>query len=102
VQDVDKNDENEPFHRVLVQNRILKKEYKVPLALKLLVKVGQKVSVGEHLSNGTVDLKEYLRIVGLDNLRNYFVKEVQKVYRIQGIEIADKYIEIILRQMTNK
>jgi DNA-directed RNA polymerase subunit beta' len=66
------------------------------------VKVGTKVEIGDKITDGSIDIGKLLRIAGIDAVRNYMIKEVQKVYRLQGIEISDKYIEVILRQMTSK
>ena len=76
--------------------------YKAPLNAVFRVKVGDHVSPGDKITNGSVNINELLRVAGIKAARDYLLKEVQKVYRLQGIEISDKYIEIIIRQMTNK
>jgi DNA-directed RNA polymerase subunit beta' len=78
------------------------RNYHVPFNAVFRVKVGDHVTVGDKIVDGSIDINKLLRIAGIEAVRNYMIKEVQKVYRIQGIEISDKYIEIIIRQMTNK
>ena len=68
----------------------------------LRVKKGDVVSVGEKLTEGSINIKDLLMYAGTRSVQNYILKEVQRVYRLQGIEIADKYIEIIIKQMLNK
>ncbi|WP_434414885.1 DNA-directed RNA polymerase subunit beta' [symbiont of Argiope bruennichi] len=68
----------------------------------LRVKVGDYVTVGQKLTNGNLDLKKLLATTDIDEVQKYIIKEVQWVYRLQGIEISDKYIEIIVSQMMNK
>ncbi|ACF07129.1 DNA-directed RNA polymerase subunit beta' [Metamycoplasma arthritidis] len=69
---------------------------------KLRVKVGDHVKVGQKLSEGPVIVKELLELTDTITVQNYLLKEIQKIYRIQGIAISDKYIEIIIRQMMSK
>ena len=87
---------------VTVKNSIETISYKVDFESTLRVSVGDKVYLGSKITEGSIDIKELLKIAGIETVRNYIIKEVQKVYRIQGIEIADKYIEVIIRQLTNK
>jgi DNA-directed RNA polymerase subunit beta' len=76
------------------------KTYKIPHASKIIVKVGDNVKLGEKLNLGNYSLKDLLKIRGIEAVREYIINEVQNVYRLQGIEINDKYIEIIVKQMT--
>ena len=69
---------------------------------KLRVKVGDYVHVGQKLSEGPIILKELLELTDTITTQNYLLKEIQKIYRTQGISISDKYIEIIIRQMMSK
>lgn len=87
---------------ITVKNKIESIEYKVDFESSLRVNVGETVSLGSKITEGSIDIKELLKIAGIEAVRNYIIKEVQKVYRIQGIEIADKYIEVIIRQLSNK
>lgn len=66
------------------------------------VKIGDKVVPGQKITDGSIDVNELLKTSGIENVRHYIIKEVQKVYRQQGIEISDKYIEVIISQLTNK
>lgn len=66
------------------------------------MKVGKKVESGEKLTEGQVDPKELLRVAGVKQVQNYILKEVKKVYQSQGIEISDKHIEVMIRQMLRK
>jgi DNA-directed RNA polymerase subunit beta' len=75
--------------------------YAIPLFLKLLVGVDEKVIIGQKLSIGLISLKNMLNISGVDETRKYIINEVQKTYRSQGLEINDKYIEIIIKKMTD-
>jgi DNA-directed RNA polymerase subunit beta' len=75
------------------------KEYFVDKNLNALVNPGEFVHAGERLSDGIVSSHEILRILGVKALYNYLVSEVQQVYRRQGVNIADKHIEVIFTQM---
>ncbi|MEA2111681.1 MAG: DNA-directed RNA polymerase subunit beta' [Campylobacterota bacterium] len=75
------------------------KEYFVPKVLNALVNNGEFVHAGERLTDGIVSSYEILRILGVKALYNYLVSEVQQVYRRQGVNIADKHIEVIFTQM---
>ncbi|MCF0217705.1 MAG: DNA-directed RNA polymerase subunit beta' [Malacoplasma sp.] len=76
--------------------------YKVSFEAQIIVAEGDKVYPGSKITDGSIDIKELLKVSGIETVRKYIIKEVQKVYRLQGIEIADKYIEVIIRQLTNK
>ncbi|MGQ9713929.1 MAG: DNA-directed RNA polymerase subunit alpha C-terminal domain-containing protein [Anaerolineae bacterium] len=77
-------------------------EYEVPASARLRVVQGQKVKAGEQLTDGVKNPKELLRILGREEAQMYLLQEVQKVYRTQGVNINDKHIEIIIRQMTRR
>lgn len=79
-----------------------KKDYQTIFNSVLRVKVGDKVKHGQKLTEGAIDLNQLLEVAPVEDVQNYILKEIQKVYRLQGIEIADKYIEIIIKQMLNK
>ena len=74
----------------------------IPMLTKLAVEEGQKVVKGQKLTEGTEAPGDILNINGLDAVYEYIIKEVQRVYRLQAVEIADKHIEVIARQMTRK
>ncbi|URM52884.1 DNA-directed RNA polymerase subunit beta' [Mycoplasma sp. SG1] len=74
----------------------------IPSESILRVKVGDKVKIGQKLTDGAIDLKKLLHFSDIFAVQDYLLKEVQRVYHLQGIEIADKYIEIIVFQMLEK
>ncbi len=76
--------------------------YLVPFGSKLKVQDGDYVEAGQELTEGSINPHDILRINGLKDVQAYMLKEVQSVYRLQGVEIADKHIEIIIRQMLRK
>jgi DNA-directed RNA polymerase subunit beta' len=80
------------------------KEYRhlVPMGRHLLARDGDSVDAGEPLSDGNIDPHDVLEILGENALQNYLVNEVQEVYRLQGVNINDKHIGIIIRQMMRK
>jgi DNA-directed RNA polymerase subunit beta' len=78
------------------------REYPVPHSARLRVADGDTVEAGDSLTEGSLNPKELLEIKGVDTVQRFLVAEVQKVYRSQGVTIADKHIEIIVRQMLRK
>ncbi len=78
------------------------KEYPINYGSKLRVEDGDTVSAGDELIEGSINPHDLLRILGVKSVQDYLVKEVQSVYRSQGVEIADKHIEVIVRQMLRK
>ena len=74
----------------------------IPHNAKLLVENGQLVRAGDPITDGPINPQEYLETRGRDAVQRYLVKEVQRVYRSQGVTINDKHIEIIVRQMLRK
>ena len=76
--------------------------YTVPYAAGIRVVDGQRVELGEQLTNGAQNPHDILRILGVLAMQNYLIQEVQKMYRQQGVEINDKHIEVIVRQMMRK
>ena len=74
----------------------------IPHNAKLLVENGQEIRAGDAITDGPINPQEYLDTRGKDAVQRYLVKEVQKVYRSQGVTINDKHIEIIVRQMLRK
>ncbi|WP_373437087.1 DNA-directed RNA polymerase subunit beta' [Metamycoplasma equirhinis] len=69
---------------------------------KLRVEIGSEIEIGQKISEGPIILKELLNLTDTITVQNYLLKEIQRIYRIQGIAISDKYIEIIIRQMMSK
>jgi DNA-directed RNA polymerase subunit beta' len=77
-------------------------DYEVPSAARLKVEVGSEVKAGQQLTEGALNPREILRIMGRDATQTYLLEEIQKVYRSQGVNINDKHIEVIIRQMLRK
>jgi DNA-directed RNA polymerase beta' subunit len=80
----------------------IQKEYLVPYRGYLEVRKGQQVAAGDRLTEGPLNPQEVLEMKGVSGVRDYLVREIQKVYREQGVEINDKHVEVIVRQMLKK
>ena len=80
----------------------LKKEYNLPFNAEIKVKDGEKVTPGVLLNAGSVYPQDILRVQGIKGVQDYILEQVQSVYRSQGVEINDKHVEIIVRQMLKK
>ena len=78
------------------------KAYLIPYGSRIKVRDGQVLEAGDELTEGSVNPHDILKIKGVDAVQNYMIREVQKVYRLQGVDINDKHIEIIVRQMLKK
>ena len=87
---------------VTVQSKDNAKTYTIPFGAKLKVKDGDKISAGQPITEGSINPNEILVINGTEGVYEYLVQEVQKVYRNQGVDINDKHIEVIARQMLKK
>ena len=97
--------ENTPTSvKVTVKGVTEERMYERPFSLSggsVLVKEGDHVNYGDKIFDGIIDIRDLLKVAGIERVRMYFLKEIQKVYRLQGIEINDRYIEVIIRQLTN-
>ncbi len=80
----------------------IKTDYNIAYGATLKVEDGQMVEKGQELTRGSIYPVDLLRIKGANAVQEYIVQEVQKVYRLQGVDICDKHIEIIIRQMMRK
>ncbi|MCR5596341.1 MAG: DNA-directed RNA polymerase subunit beta' [Lachnospiraceae bacterium] len=78
------------------------KAYLIPYGSRIKVMEGDVVQAGDELTEGSVNPHDLLKIKGIEAVQNYMLREVQKVYRLQGVDIADKHIEVIVRQMMKK
>jgi DNA-directed RNA polymerase subunit beta' len=85
-----------------VQGEAESKIYAVTYGSRIRVTKGQQVEAGDELTDGSIDPKDMLRIKGIRGVQNYILQEVQRVYRNQGVEINDKHIEVMIRQMLRK
>jgi DNA-directed RNA polymerase subunit beta' len=89
-------------YRVTIKSTIESKDYETPFGSRLRVAVGDKVTPGQKISEGAIYPKDLLRFADLNSVQKYIIKEVQKVYQSNGVNVADKHIEVIVRQMTRK
>lgn len=78
------------------------RKYNIPFGSRILVKDGEEVQIGAQLTEGSLDPHDVLDVLGKVGVQDYITKEVQKVYRQQGVEIDDRHIEVIARQMLKK
>ncbi|HEV7677777.1 MAG TPA: DNA-directed RNA polymerase subunit beta', partial [Candidatus Dormibacteraeota bacterium] len=78
------------------------REYPIPASAQLTVHDGDHVQAGDRITEGSISPQELLLVRGRDDVQNYLVREVQRVYRSQGVDINDKHIEVIVRQMMRK
>ncbi|PNQ83363.1 DNA-directed RNA polymerase subunit beta', partial [Paenibacillus polymyxa] len=85
-----------------IQGEAETKTYSVTYGSRLRVSEGMTVEAGDELTDGSIDPKEMLRIKGIRGVQNYILQEVQRVYRNQGVEINDKHVEVMIRQMLRK
>ena len=76
--------------------------YAIPYGSRIRVKMDEIVEAGDQLTEGSVNPHDILRVKGIGGVQDYIVKEVQRVYRLQGVDINDKHIEVIVRQMLSK
>ena len=78
------------------------KAYLIPYGSRIKVQEGQVLEAGDELTEGSVNPHDILKIKGVRAVQDYMIQEVQRVYRLQGVEINDKHIEVIVRQMLKK
>ena len=97
-----KIEEDKKRKSIVVTSKDDSKSYVIPFGSKLKVKEGDEVVAGQPLTEGSINPNELLLIKGPEGVYNYLVQEVQKVYRNQGVDINDKHIEVIGRQMLKK
>jgi len=76
--------------------------YPIPFGATIKVKDGQEIQAGDELTEGALNPHDVLRILGVSAVQNYLIREVQRVYRQQGVDINDRHIEVIVRQMLRK
>ena len=87
---------------VVIDDNGYEYRYIIPFGSMMKFKDGQRVEAGDALTQGSINPHDILRVNGIQGVQNYIVKEVQRVYRLQGVDINDKHIEIIVRQMMQK
>ncbi len=89
-------------HVVITREDGEQRSYLIPFGSRISVKEGQKVKAGTRLTEGSVNPHDVLAISGTHAVQDYLIEEVQRVYRMQGVDINDKHIEVIVRQMMRK
>lgn len=87
---------------IVVQGTVESRSYPVPYGARLKVQDGEKIERGQVMTEGSIDPKELLKVKGTNAVQEYLLREVQKVYRMQGVEIGDKHVEVMVRQMLKK
>ena len=89
---------------VIVTNRETgeSKAYLIPYGSRIKITDGQELEAGDELTEGSINPHDLLKIKGVRAVQDYMLQEVQRVYRLQGVEISDKHIEVIVRQMLKK
>ena len=91
-----------PFSAMSETNMEEEKMYQIPYGSRMRVKEGDIIGAGDLLTEGSINPHDVLAIKGADAVRDYLIAEVQKVYRLQGVDTNDKHIEVIVRQMMKK
>ena len=87
---------------VVVKSDVEEREHTIPFNARLSVAEGDDVIAGQELTEGSIDPKELLEVQSVEGVQSYLLREVQRVYRLQGVEIGDKHIEVMVRQMLRK
>ena len=95
-------DEEKRQRVVVVTNEEESRRYTIPYGFKIKVQEGQEINLGDSLTEGSVNPHDILAVKGEQEVQNYLIAEVQKTYRLQGVDINDKHIEVIVRQMMKK
>jgi DNA-directed RNA polymerase subunit beta' len=94
--------ETKDRREIEIEGEVETRVHYAPYGSRLRVEVGDVVQAGDELTEGSIDPKELLRVKGMIGVQRYLLQEVQKVYRLQGVEINDKHIEVMIRQMMRK
>lgn len=87
---------------VTIQGKTDTRTYTLPLAARMRVAEGDHIHRGDALNEGSVDPKHLIQVRDVLSTENYILREIQKVYRLQGVEISDKHVEVMARQMLRK
>ena len=96
------NEVRDKQQEIVIQGAVESRTYTAPYTARLRVAVDSHVQRGEELTEGSIDPKELLKVTNVLSVQEYLLREVQKVYRMQGVEIGDKHIEVMVRQMLRK
>ncbi|MEW8956888.1 DNA-directed RNA polymerase subunit beta', partial [Clostridium sp.] len=97
-----KIEETKKKRTVVVTGEEEVKEYDIPFGSRLKVSNDDIIAAGDEVTEGSVNPHDILKIKGIEGVRKYLLSEVQKVYRLQGVDINDKHLEVVVRQMTRK
>jgi len=84
------------------ENNIDQRTYVIPFGSRILVKEGDYIKAGDRLTEGSINPHDILAVSGEQAVQNYLIQEVQRTYRMQGVDINDKHVEVIIRQMMRK
>ena len=87
---------------IVVKGEDKEKTYLIPYGARIKVEDGAEIEAGDELTEGSVNPHDLLEIKGIGAVEDYLIREVQKVYSLQGVDLADKHIEVIVRQMLKK
>ncbi|GAK09545.1 DNA-directed RNA polymerase subunit beta' [Geomicrobium sp. JCM 19038] len=87
---------------IVIRGEYETRSYTTAYGARVRIAEGDRVVAGEALTEGSIDPKELIQVTGIDEVQMYLLKEVQKVYRMQGVEIGDKHVEVMVRQMLRK
>lgn len=87
---------------ITVQGTVESRSYAIPYGARVKVVEGQEIGHGQPLTEGSIDPKQLLKVTDITAVQEYLLREVQKVYRMQGVEIGDKHVEVMVRQMLRK
>ena len=87
---------------IVVLQKGKKYSYDIPFGSRLKGSDGDYIEAGDEITEGSVNPHDIMSIKGIDGARKYLLSEVQKVYRLQGVDINDKHLEVVVRQMTRK
>jgi DNA-directed RNA polymerase subunit beta' len=96
------NEVRDKQQEIVIQGDVESRSYTAPYNARLKVTQGDKIESGQVLTEGSIDPKELLKVKDLQAVQQYLLREVQKVYRMQGVEIGDKHVEVMVRQMLRK
>ncbi|KMK90876.1 DNA-directed RNA polymerase subunit beta' [Rossellomorea marisflavi] len=89
-------------YEITVQGDVESRNYTAPYTARLKFAVNDRVLRGQEITEGSIDPKELLKVRDVGAVQEYLLREVQKVYRMQGVEIGDKHVEVMVRQMLRK
>ncbi len=94
--------ESDKKREVVVENKDATEIYPIVFGSRIKVKDGQEIKAGDPLTEGSINPHEIFKVKGVQGVESYIVKEVQRAYRMSGVDINDKHVEIIMRQMLSK